>query len=50
MDDSPLNPLHGSDSLEQAEKEIGLIFPVQATVAVIKPDAVEEKGTLVVTY
>jgi len=47
VDDSPLNPLHGSDSLEQAEKEIGLIFPVQATVAVIKPDAVEEKESIV---
>ncbi|XP_077997128.1 thioredoxin domain-containing protein 6-like isoform X3 [Glandiceps talaboti] len=38
----PVNTLHGSDSPEEAEKEINYFFPLQQTLAVIKPDAVEE--------
>lgn len=38
VEDSPINPLHGSDSPETAEKEIQQLFPVQSTVAVIKPE------------
>lgn len=38
VEDSLINPLHGSDSPEAAEKEIQQFFPVQSTVAVIKPE------------
>lgn len=45
MDNQPINQLHGSDSLEEAEREINFFFPQQRTLAVIKPDAVaEHKG------
>lgn len=43
VEDSPVNPLHGSDSLEAAEKEIQQLFPVQSTVAVIKPELEPDK-------
>ncbi|XP_078344639.1 thioredoxin domain-containing protein 3 homolog isoform X2 [Oculina patagonica] len=43
VEDSPINPLHGSDSPEVAEKEIQQFFPVQSTVAVIKPDLEPDK-------
>ncbi|PFX23757.1 Thioredoxin domain-containing protein 3-like [Stylophora pistillata] len=43
VEDSPINPLHGSDSLEAAEKEIQQLFPVQSTVAVIKPELEPDK-------
>lgn len=43
MEESPINPLHGSDSPEMAEKEIQQFFPVQSTVAVIKPDLEPDK-------
>lgn len=46
MEDSPINPLHGSDSSETAEKEIQQFFPVQSTVAVIKPDIEPDKRGL----
>ena len=48
-DDDPINPLHGADSKEAAEKEIHALFPPQSTVAVIKPDAygeVEQRGNV----
>ncbi|XP_070570053.1 thioredoxin domain-containing protein 3 homolog isoform X12 [Ptychodera flava] len=38
----PVNTLHGSDSPEQADKELNYFFPVQQTLAVIKPEAVDE--------
>lgn len=47
VENQPVNQLHGSDSLEEAEREINFFFPQQRTLAVIKPDAVEEhKGHL----
>ena len=44
VEDVPVNPLHGSDTKENAEKEIEYFFPMQQTVAVIKPDAYQTKG------
>ncbi|XP_022535892.2 thioredoxin domain-containing protein 6 [Astyanax mexicanus] len=37
-----VNQLHGSQSLEEAEKEISFFFPKEQTLAVIKPDTSEE--------
>ncbi|XP_069081847.1 thioredoxin domain-containing protein 6 isoform X3 [Pleurodeles waltl] len=39
--DSPVNQLHGSSSKEEAEKELSFFFPVEQTLATIKPDALE---------
>jgi len=39
-----INQLHGSDSEENAEKEILFFFPIEQTFAIIKPDAYENKG------
>ena len=50
MEDSPINPLHGSDSPESAAKEIQQFFPVQSTVAVIKPDLEPDKRGLCYMY
>lgn len=36
--------LHGSDSPQKASEELNFFFPMQQTVAVIKPDAYENKG------
>eukprot|EP00794_Sanderia_malayensis_P017266 gene17266-18990_t len=33
-----INPLHGAASVVEAEKELNTFFPVQSTVAVIKPE------------
>lgn len=44
MDDSDFNPLHGSDSQSAADREIEKIFPVETTVAVIKPETALENG------
>ncbi|XP_061696709.1 thioredoxin domain-containing protein 6 isoform X2 [Syngnathoides biaculeatus] len=38
----PVNQLHGSQSPEEASGEISFFFPVQQTLAVIKPDAVDQ--------
>ena len=38
------NTLHGSSSVEEANKEVQYFFPVEQTVAVIKPTALTEKG------
>jgi len=38
-DNEEINPIHGADSIEAAEKELRTFFPPQATVAVIKPEA-----------
>ncbi|XP_041472134.1 thioredoxin domain-containing protein 3 homolog isoform X9 [Lytechinus variegatus] len=40
--DAQINVVHGSDSVETAEKELGFFFPKQTTLAVIKPDAAGE--------
>ncbi|XP_077437101.1 thioredoxin domain-containing protein 6-like [Vanacampus margaritifer] len=42
VEGDPLNQLHGSQSTEEASREISLFFPVQQTLAVIKPDAVDQ--------
>lgn len=40
--DTQVNVVHGSDSVDNAEKELGFFFPKQSTLAVIKPDAAGE--------
>ncbi|XP_029314572.1 thioredoxin domain-containing protein 3 homolog isoform X1 [Cottoperca gobio] len=42
VENEPINQLHGSESHEEAEREISFFFPKQQTLAVIKPDAMEE--------
>lgn len=42
VENEPINQLHGSASPEEAEREITFFFPQQQTLAVIKPDALEE--------
>uniref|UniRef100_A0A8C5HQU7 Nucleoside diphosphate kinase B n=1 Tax=Gouania willdenowi TaxID=441366 RepID=A0A8C5HQU7_GOUWI len=42
VQDKPINQIHGSASLQEAEQEINFFFPKQQTLAVIKPDAMEE--------
>ena len=41
---SPVNQIHGSDSLDTAEKEIEFFFPKEKTLAIIKPNAIDKKG------
>ena len=43
-EESAHNPLHGSSTPDEAEKEIEFFFPKEKTLAVIKPNAMEEKG------
>jgi len=38
-----INPLHGADSETQVQREMNILFPVETTVAVIKPDAYEKQ-------
>lgn len=49
VENKPINQLHGSGSREEAEQEISFFFPKQQTVAVIKPDAMEEHKGLFMT-
>lgn len=42
VQNQPINQLHGSESHEEAVREINFFFPKQQTLAVIKPDAIEE--------
>ncbi|KAI1899249.1 hypothetical protein AGOR_G00059860 [Albula goreensis] len=42
VENDPINQLHGSRSPEEAEREIEFFFPQEQTLAVIKPDALEE--------
>lgn len=44
LEETKINMLHGSDSEETAKKELEFFFPMEQTVAVIKPDAVGTKG------
>ena len=46
VDGTDVNMIHGSDSPEKANDELNFFFPMQQTVAVIKPDAYENKGIL----
>ncbi|XP_078489243.1 thioredoxin domain-containing protein 3 homolog [Ciona intestinalis] len=43
VEEAEVNMLHGSDSAEAAEEELSKIFNVEQTLAVIKPDAIDEK-------
>ncbi|XP_078702270.1 thioredoxin domain-containing protein 6-like isoform X13 [Branchiostoma floridae x Branchiostoma belcheri] len=47
MEGVSVNPLHGSDSVENAEKEVQFFFPMQQTLAVVKPDAQEHKDAII---
>ena len=47
VEGSEINALHGSSSVEDATKEIQQFFPVEKTMAVIKPNAMSEKGASV---
>ncbi|XP_074841587.1 thioredoxin domain-containing protein 3 [Carettochelys insculpta] len=42
VDSVPLNQLHGSASCGKAEKELEFFFPVEHTLAVIKPTTLQE--------
>lgn len=42
VENEPINQLHGSASHEEAQREINFFFPQQKTLAVIKPDAMEQ--------
>ncbi|XP_078030573.1 thioredoxin domain-containing protein 6 isoform X1 [Epinephelus lanceolatus] len=42
VENEPMGLLHGSENHEEAEREINFFFPKQQTLAVIKPDALEE--------
>lgn len=44
VEDSDFNAAHGADSLETAERELHFFFPKEQTVALIKPNALSEKG------
>ncbi|XP_045420277.1 thioredoxin domain-containing protein 3 [Lemur catta] len=50
MGSLPVNQLYGSDSLETAEREIEHFFPLQSTLALIKPHATrEQRGEILKT-
>ncbi|XP_047225894.1 thioredoxin domain-containing protein 6 isoform X2 [Girardinichthys multiradiatus] len=42
VENEPINQLHGSKNPKEAERELNFFFPKQRTLAVIKPDALEE--------
>lgn len=42
VENEDINQLHGSANPEEAERELNFFFPKQRTLAVIKPDALEE--------
>ena len=44
VEGTPINMLHGSSTEEQAQKEIEYFFPMEQTVAVIKPDGYQTKS------
>uniref|UniRef100_H0WSK7 Thioredoxin domain-containing protein 3 n=1 Tax=Otolemur garnettii TaxID=30611 RepID=H0WSK7_OTOGA len=43
MESLPINQLYGSDSLETAERDMQQFFPLESTLALIKPHATEEQ-------
>ncbi|ESO85411.1 hypothetical protein LOTGIDRAFT_107502 [Lottia gigantea] len=47
VDDVEINQLHGSDSAESAKKELEYFFPMQQTVACIKPDSIGTKDAII---
>ncbi|TRY66198.1 hypothetical protein DNTS_028308 [Danionella cerebrum] len=46
VENSCINQLHGSNSSEEAEKEISFFFPPEETLAVIKPDSEHKEEIL----
>lgn len=49
--DLKINSLHGASTPEQAEKELKFFFPMEQTVALIKPGlAAEKKSNLVYIF
>lgn len=42
-----INLIHGSSTLDEVEKDMGFFFPVERTVAVIKPDAYANRDEIV---
>lgn len=42
IESAPINQLHGSSTAEQAAMELEFFFPVENTLAVIKPSAFED--------
>ncbi|XP_067934512.1 thioredoxin domain-containing protein 3 homolog isoform X2 [Watersipora subatra] len=46
LGDTEVNMLHGSDSPQKAQQELNFFFPMQQTLAVIKPDAYENKDNI----
>ena len=48
-DDADINSLHGTASEDEVEKEMQFFFPKEQTVAVIKPNAISEKGKILQT-
>ncbi|XP_050407602.1 thioredoxin domain-containing protein 6 isoform X3 [Patella vulgata] len=47
VEDVEINQLHGSDSPETAQKELEYFFPMEQTVACIKPDGIGTKDAIV---
>ncbi|XP_026530661.1 thioredoxin domain-containing protein 3 [Notechis scutatus] len=45
--DSPINQLHGSANTNEATKELQFFFPVENTMALIKPSAFEDKDKII---
>ena len=50
VEECPINQLHGSDTPETAEQELNFFFPMQQTVAVVKPDAYQTKGNIILPW
>ncbi|XP_030635013.1 thioredoxin domain-containing protein 3 homolog [Chanos chanos] len=49
MDDVPINQLHGSSTPEEAERDLSCFFPVEHTLAVIKPGVSQEQQNNIVS-
>ncbi|XP_069108083.1 thioredoxin domain-containing protein 3 homolog isoform X24 [Argopecten irradians] len=47
VEDVVINQFHGSDSEAAAQKELDFFFPMQQTMAVIKPDALGTKDEII---
>lgn len=50
VQDVPSLCLYGSASLAEAENDVKLVFPMQQTLALIKPSAMDQKGGTFCTY
>jgi nucleoside diphosphate kinase len=46
-EDAQFNGLHGAASPTEAERELDYFFPVEQTVAVVKPDGIQSKDLIV---